>query len=348
MSADTGRVRAGASTQSQRTSPHLHLILAACVVVALFALSCSRSGAGTGGEAAAPAAGEGGAALSSDSGSDEEPGDSDDPESDGAGDAPWLVPDAPEVMPAVDTADPRLFMVGDSVLLAVGSTTEEMLPSWVVTTDAVVSRGVPAGRSVVAKRLPEIGEAAVVVLGHNYEGGGEFDEELDRIMLYLGDLERVVWVTVAEWTPDQIEVNRAIRAAHLRYDNVVVADWQALTVENPGYLQADDVHLTTSGTLALSDLIARAVGPGPLDVDPKMVRVQIPLAPDLPADYYTTSSTVATHAALVPSSSWVPLVAPTNPVGPSTSVGPATTLAPTTAPPTTVGPTVAPTTTVSD
>ena len=263
-------------------------------------------------------------------------------------DPPQLVPDAPEVMPAVDTSDPRLFMVGDSVLLASATTTEEMLPSWSVTADAEVGRGVPTGRSIVVERLSEIGDVAVVVLGHNYDKGGGFEDELERIMRYLGGLERVVWVTVAEWSPAQIEVNRAIRSAPRRYDNVVVADWEALTVENPGYLQSDDVHTSTAGTLALADLMARAVGPGPLDVHPKMVEVDVPLAPDLPAADYRTSSTTGRYTAPVPTSR-APAVTPTTRwvaptwVAPTwvapTTLAPTTTLVAPTIPPTTVGPT---------
>lgn len=324
----------------KRTSPH-RLLLAACAVVVLFGLSCSRSTSGTSGESAAPAAG--GPAVGAAAAGSADGEESDDPTV--ADDVPRLVPDAPEVMPAVDTSDPRLFMVGDSVLLASATTTEEMLPSWTVTADAEVGRGVPTGRSVVAARLREIGDVAVVVLGHNYDKGGGFEDELDQIMRDLGDLERVVWVTVAEWSPAQIEVNRAIRAAPRRYDNVVVADWEALTVENPGYLQADDVHTSTAGTLALADLMARAVGPGPLDVHPKMVEVDVPLAPDLPADYYTTTSTTGPYSAPVPTS-WVPPVPTTTYRVVPTTEAPTTTIASTSLPPTSVGPTL-PTTTVA-
>lgn len=311
-----------------------------CAVVSLVALSCSRGGAGQGAETAAPADG------AATEGADSANGDRSTQEEDEADDMPWLVPDSPEIMSTVDTSDPRLFMVGDSVMLASGSTVEEMLPSWSTTVDAEVGRGVPTGRSIIASRLPEIGEVAVVVLGHNYSGGGGFEEELERIMLHLDDLERVVWVTVAEWSPDQVEVNEAIRSAHRRHDNVVVADWEALTVENPGYLQADDVHTSSDGTLALADLIARAVGPGPLDVDPKMVRVEVPLAPELPYDYYTTSSTLDSYAAPVPSS-WVPVpttFAPAPPTAPPVT----TTLAPTTVAPTTAAPTIPPTSVVPE
>ena len=159
--------------------------------------------------------------------------------------------------------------------------------------------------------------------------------------------EHESWVTVAEWSPAQPEVNRTIRTAPERYDNVVVADWEALTVENPGYLQADRVHTSQAGTLAIADLMARAVGPGPLDVDPKMVDVGVPLAPDLPSDYYTTSSTVSGYSGVVPST-WVPAVTTTVRQRPPTTVQPTMTLAPTTVAPTTVAPTLPPTSVAPD
>ena len=183
----------GDSPPTERTSPQLLLILAAAAVVALFAFSCARSVAGTPDDSAAPAAGSGeqapvpSSAIPPASADDATPGR-------GFGDlirlleaaallgeVPDVVPDAPEVMPRVDTDDERLFMVGDSVLLAVSPTVEEMLPSWEVTADGEVGRGVAEGRGVVWERRSEIGDVAVVVLGHNYDKGGGVRSELDRI-----------------------------------------------------------------------------------------------------------------------------------------------------------------------
>src|SRR5690606_1402465 len=184
-----------------------------------------------------------------------------------------------EVMPAVDTDDPRLFVVGDSVLEASYPTMARMLPSWRVVADTRVGRRVPEGAGVVEERLDDIGDVAVVLLGHNYARGEGFEAQFNRIMRSFWHLERVVWVTVAEWDTGQLEVNTVIRSAPDRWPNVVVADWAALAAANPGYLQGDRVHLTSSGVLAIADLMARAVGPGPIPGVPGIVQVDVPAGP---------------------------------------------------------------------
>jgi hypothetical protein len=188
------------------------------------------------------------------------------------------------VMPPVDTDDPTLFMVGDSVLQASYPTVQRMLPSWTVVADTRVGRRVDEGAAVVEDDEAQIGDVAVIVLGHNYASGEGFGAQFSRIMRQLWDVERVVWVTVAEWSSGQREVNAVLRAAPEVWPNVVVADWAALSAANPGYLVADRVHLTSAGVLAIADLMARAVGPGPIEGVPGIVTVNVPEGPGGPAD----------------------------------------------------------------
>jgi hypothetical protein len=191
---------------------------------------------------------------------------------------PAFVPPG-EVMPAVDTDNPTLFMVGDSVLEASYPTVQRMLPSWEVLGDTRVGRRPAEGAAVVEQRAGEIGDVAVVLLGHNYGLGERFGDDFSRIMRELWHLDRVVWVTVAEWSPGQREVNDLLRAAPEVWPNIVVADWAEVAAANPGYLTNDHVHLNPSGVLALSDLIARGVGPGPIDGVPGIVHVDVPAGP---------------------------------------------------------------------
>ena len=258
------------------------------------------------------------------------------------------------VLPRVDTNDPRLFMVGDSVLLSAWPTAAAMLPSWRVTADAKVGRRVPEGATVIEQSRSKIGDVAVVLLGHNYDKGEGFRPQLDRIMRSLHSLKRVVLVTVAEWSPGQLEVNREIRLAPTRYPNVVVADWSDVLHANPGYTGPDHVHLTALGIIALADLIARAVGPGPIRGVPGIITTIT-----VPAPYPGSGSTYAggttpprlvprTPATISPPSQVSTTVArapsTTAPVGPSTTIGAPTTVItepPTTAPVTTAPPTTA-------
>src|SRR5690606_25553708 len=82
-----------------------------------------------------------------------------------------------------------------------------------------------------------------------------------------------------------------IRSAPDRWPNLVVADWAALAAANPGYLQSDRVHLTGAGVLALADLMARGVGPGPLPGVPGIVTVDVPQGPGTPTGPVPTPST---------------------------------------------------------
>jgi hypothetical protein len=253
---------------------------------------------------------------------------------------PAVVP-AGVVLPRVETDDPMLFMVGDSVLLASYPTVQRMLPSWHVDADARVSRRPDEGAAVVERRAGDLGDVAVIVLGHNYDPGEGFARDFGGIMSVLWRMERVVWVTPVEWSAGPREVNAVLRDAPETWPNVVVADWAALAAANPGYLVADGVHLSPSGVVALADLIARAVGPGPIAGVPGMVAVQVPAGPgpDAADGPRPTSSTTWPGRPSGPTSTTgtVPPATPTTATVSTTSEpAPATTVATTTAPTTTV------------
>lgn len=251
-----------------------------------------------------------------------------------------------EVLPPVDTDDPRLFAVGDSVLEASSPTLAHMLPSWDLAADARVGRRVPEGAAVIEERRPDIGDVAVIVLGHNYARGEGFAAQLNRIMRDLWSLDRVVWVTVAEFDAGPMEANAVIRAAPERWPNVVVADWAELAAANPGYLQADGVHLTASGVLALADLMARGVGPGPIPGVPGIVAVDVPLGPSTPTGPGPSPPTPTPEGPGGPPGP-APTSTTTRPSTSSTTTRPvATTTSPPTLPPVTTSPvTTAPVTT---
>jgi hypothetical protein len=194
---------------------------------------------------------------------------------DAAGDPlPWPKPsgppyttgprkDSPVVVPppALPPGDGTVYAVGDSVLLG----TQDYLPTtiggWDLRFDAKVGRTFPEGIDIINENKASLGQAAIILLGHNYWGGGAVYSYLDQIMADMHDVERVVFVTVAEWSPAQPEVNRAIRALPKVYPNVVVADWEAVLEANPQFLVSDHVHLTRSGDIALANLIGVMLGP---------------------------------------------------------------------------------------
>lgn len=207
-------------------------------------------------------------------------------------------PGSPVVVPppALPPGDATVYAVGDSVLLGTEDYLRTTLGSgWDLRFDARVSRRFPEGIDVIHENRASVGQVAVVLLGHNYGGGRKAYGYLDQLMADLGKAQRVVFVTVAEWSAAQPEVNAAIRVLPFRYPNVVVADWQAVIAANPQFLTGDGVHLSRSGNIALANLVAVMIGPAPARdgrVPPPPRILPIPDEPDpapgQPAESTTT------------------------------------------------------------
>jgi hypothetical protein len=219
--------------------------------------------------------------------------------------------------PALPAGDGRVFAVGDSVLLGAKDSLSETVGGWDLYVDARVSRRFPEGIDVLRQNRAALGQVVVVVLGHNYGGGGKVYGYLDEIMAETSRTQRVVMVTVAEWSPAQVEVNRAIRSLPNVHRNVVVADWQAVTAANPQFLAGDRVHLTGAGRVALANLIAVMVGPAPARDGRTLPPPRILPIPDDGSTGGTGSSSTTTSRA--------PVTTTTGPSGTTTTTAPTTT-----------------------
>jgi len=173
---------------------------------------------------------------------------------------------APAPLPAGPTS---VFVLGDSVLLGTtyGSPPPMVaaLPGWTVTLDCEGSRRLTQGIGVLQARRAEIGRVAVIQLGNNYipGEGGSFAGQIDQAMAVLEGTDRVVWVTVGEAIAGRAELNAEIRAAAARHPTIVVADWASLVAADPSLAPGDGLHLSNQGRVALSDLVASAIGPAP-------------------------------------------------------------------------------------
>jgi hypothetical protein len=196
----------------------------------------------------------------------------------------------------------KLLVIGDSVILGAKTTVPKELVGWNVTFDAHESRFITNGLDVIkahksdydklqglnqaaidqayrdaglpppkpdppASLTEVIGRVVVIHLCTNYEIGGGFATHIDRIMDYLKDLDRVVWVTCVEWSAGPTEANNAIKDAAKKYPKLVVADWAAFSI-TPGYTYDDQIHLKPPGQDELAKLVSRAVGPAPTPLPP--------------------------------------------------------------------------------
>ena len=163
----------------------------------------------------------------------------------------------PSTLPAPNY---HVYVFGDSVLLGTTSTLPAALPGWRVHMNCVGSRRLPQLIPILRGLTWRSGTTVVIQMGNNYIAGedGTFASQIDQAMRVLRYVRRVVWVTVAEKWPSRVTINRAIRAAALRYPRIRVADWAPLIATHPSYAY-DMLHLTPLGRLRISRLIAAKV-----------------------------------------------------------------------------------------
>ncbi len=167
----------------------------------------------------------------------------------------------------------RVLVIGDSILASLadrygGQLCDRLVPrGWAVEVDAEVGRRIDFGRQVLARREAAGWDAAVVMLGNNYDGDpAAFAAELEALLDELAPIP-VVLLSVTRFRPVQDEVNYVIQAVAERHDDVRVADWAARTSDDAPaaerLLGADGLHLSDDGRVALAALISRTLGEAP-------------------------------------------------------------------------------------
>lgn len=166
---------------------------------------------------------------------------------------------------AVVTEQPyagKAFGVGDSVLAGAAPCLNERR----IKVDAHQSRQIADGVDVLIQKGRHLPPRVLVHLGTN---GGATADDLDAIMKVLGPSRLVVWSTIQ--LPDdpsrytfEASTNAAIAALPLRYDNVRVFDWNAVSSQQPSWIYPEGVHVTEEGCqgyAALVDGLLRAPSP---------------------------------------------------------------------------------------
>jgi hypothetical protein len=165
----------------------------------------------------------------------------------------------------------RLIVIGDSVLASLSSRYGDQLCTnlvwrrWAVEVDAEVGQHIEFGRRVLARRGSTGWDAAVVMLGNNYDGDLQaFATELDALLDELGDVP-VVLLTVTRYRPIQDQVNYVLRNTAAERPNVRLVDWQARTAEEDAdeLLSGDGLHLSERGQVALAATITSVLGLAP-------------------------------------------------------------------------------------
>ena len=162
----------------------------------------------------------------------------------------------------------RVIVLGDSILASISNRygnqlcTDLVPRRWAVEVDAEVGRKIEFGRQVLQSRGDANWDAAVVMLGNNYDGdAAAFADELEQLLDELGPIPTVL-LTVTRYQPQQDDVNDAIRAGADRHRQVRLVDWAARTAEKDGrkLLAGDRLHLSDDGQVALAGMIAEQFG----------------------------------------------------------------------------------------
>jgi hypothetical protein len=184
--------------------------------------------------------------------------------------------------------DPRLLLVGDSVLVGTTLGSPDALDrylgtlGWHMWVDAAVGRFLSQADTVMAGFRaapapwsrrdagetpgadPVFPQTAVLMLGNNYNGDAvKFRAELDQALSILAPARRIIMFTVPLWRPEQAQVNDELRAAAARDTRLTLIDWERQTREIPGLLYGDHIHPNPLGAMYLVQEIARVLGPAP-------------------------------------------------------------------------------------
>jgi hypothetical protein len=145
---------------------------------------------------------------------------------------------------------------GDYVLVSV----EPCLRELGYRVDAVADRRVTAALTDLIARGDNIPGGVLVHLGAN---GGATPADLDAIMKVLGPDRTVVWTTIQ--IPDDPErytfeqnTNAAIAGLAEAYPNVRIFSWNALSLTNPDWLNADG-SMTKLGCEAFANFAERVM-----------------------------------------------------------------------------------------
>jgi hypothetical protein len=255
----------------------------------------------------------------------------------------------------------RVLVIGDSILASTSRRyTNDMCEAleplgWRVRVEAESGRPIDFADTVLDRIGDDTFDVAVVNLGNNYDGDAQrYRERLAELVARIAP-RPVVVMKITEFEQSRRQVNDVITIIEVQNDNVVVADWAALTVDGE-FTGADGLHLTDAGRVAISELVADTLGRAPEEpgdclsstfqddsagsVDGGGAGSGNSTATTRPRSNATTTTTRASRTT-VPRST-VPRTTTTTPPTPPTTVAPPTTPQPTKPKPTDPPPTEPP------
>jgi lysophospholipase L1-like esterase len=169
----------------------------------------------------------------------------------------------------------KVAVVGDSITAYAEPDLNAALSAYTYTVEAKPGINLPDGyRTLVVPVAASSPDVVVVELGINsalYGWTSDHARFIDKTMQALPDA-CVVWVTPTALSPSYYDHNGvgklADRIAEMRrsvlrrvptYDNLHVADFGAVELANPGWYEADHLHLLPAGRKAYAAFVAESV-----------------------------------------------------------------------------------------
>ena len=170
-------------------------------------------------------------------------------------------PSTPSADGLPTNANGALTAIGDSVMLGVATQLMEKIDGSKV--DAEVSRQA-SGVLERVQKLSKKGLLAPTVVIHTGTNGIVAEDQLREMLDILSDRERVVVVNTNVPRPWMEPNNELIAKVVPDYPNAVIADWYAVSSDNPEYFVSDGTHPQwPSGIKAFVREVMRAVGMDP-------------------------------------------------------------------------------------
>ena len=162
----------------------------------------------------------------------------------------------------------RLIVIGDSILAGTASRygnemCNTLVPmGWNTVVEAEAGQPASFGREVLKARIYDGWDAAVVFLGTNPSANiDRYRQDMTRIVESLAPRPTLL-LTTTLFRESQKAVNDVIREITASHSNVSLLDWGTASTQ-PGVLNKDNVHPTTTGRTLLVRAIAAAVGNAP-------------------------------------------------------------------------------------
>jgi hypothetical protein len=158
--------------------------------------------------------------------------------------------------PTAEVPGKDITAVGDSVMLAVSLPLQQAFPGIYI--DAVVSRFMSAGLSVLQQLAASGGLRPVVIVGLG-TNGGVAAQQVHQLMAIVGSKRKVVLVNTFVPLPYEQDTNSVLAAAARTYPNVVLANWNQIISHRTSLLWPDGIHPQPSGAKVYTGMIKAAV-----------------------------------------------------------------------------------------